>query len=110
MSRSDSDSAALRLQMIETQIVARGISDPLVLSAMGQVPRELFLPGVSLADCYADRALPIDCAQTISQPYMVALMTAALQLQGGETILEIGTGSGYQAAVLSHIAGRVISI
>jgi len=73
MSRSDSDSAALRLQMIETQIVARGISDPLVLSAMGQVPRELFLPGVSLADCYADRALPIatptvPCRLTVPKP------------------------------------------
>ena len=88
----------------------RGIDDRRVLDAMGRVPREEFV----LADCrdeaYADCALPIDCGQTISQPYMVAVMTAAMELSGGEKVLEIGTGSGYQTAVLAELAGRVVSI
>ena len=100
----------LRRRMVAEQIVARGLREPRLLQAMLAVPRELFLPGVSLEDVYADRAQEIDCGQTISQPYMVALMTDALRLVGGERVLEIGTGSGYQAAVLSHVAGRVISV
>lgn len=96
--------------MIADQIVARGIIDERVLIALQKVPREVFLPRTSYAEVYADRAWPIDCEQTISQPYMVALMTAALNLQGGERVLEIGTGSGYQAAVLSYVAGEVVTI
>jgi protein-L-isoaspartate(D-aspartate) O-methyltransferase len=110
MSSPAPSSAALRQQMIELQIAARGISDPLVLQALQAVPREVFLPGFSLEEAYADQAKPIACAQTISQPYIVAVMTAALKLRGGERVLEIGTGSGYQAAVLAQIAGQVVSI
>ena len=107
---SSPDSLTARKQMIADQIVARGITDSNVLQALQNVPREVFLPRTSYAEVYADRAWPIDCEQTISQPYMVALMTAALNLQGGERVLEIGTGSGYQAAVLAIIAGEVITL
>jgi protein-L-isoaspartate(D-aspartate) O-methyltransferase len=103
-------SVTLRQQMIEQQIAARGINDPLVLNALQAVPREVFLPGTTLEEVYADHANSIACGQTISQPYIVALMTAALKLEGGERVLEIGTGSGYQAAVLAQIAGQVMSI
>jgi protein-L-isoaspartate(D-aspartate) O-methyltransferase len=95
---------------IDEQLVARGIRDTRVLDAMQRVPRELFVPEASQALAYADRALAIDCGQTISQPFMVAVMTEALLLEGGELVLEIGTGSGYQTAILAELAGRVISI
>jgi len=87
-----------------------GIRDERVLSAMRAVPRELFVPPEEESLAYEDRALPIDAGQTISQPYMVALMTEQLALQGNEEVLEIGTGSGYQAAVLARLCQRVTSI
>ncbi len=99
-----------RDRMVVEQLADRGITSPAVLSAMGRVPRERFVPIEFLAEAYADRALPIDCQQTISQPYIVALMTQALELSGTETVLEIGTGSGYQTAVLAELATRVVSI
>ncbi len=99
-----------RQRMLENQIEGRGINDPLVLAAMGAVEREKFIT-VSYADlAYADSALPIACGQTISQPYIVAHMIEALELKGGERVLEIGTGSGYAAAVLAKIAKEVITI
>lgn len=88
----------------------RGITDERVLMAISQVPRERFVPGELEADAYADIALPIGEGQTISQPYIVALMTQSLKLSGEETILEIGTGSGYQAAVLSQLCRRVVTV
>lgn len=88
----------------------RGITDAAVLRAMDEVPREMFVSEDTKAQAYQDHALPIDCGQTISQPYMVALMTEALQLEGTEKVLEIGTGSGYQTAVLSRLAREVVSI
>ena len=99
-----------RRQMVETQLKRRGIKDPLVLEAMGKVPRHEFVPSESLSSAYYDGPLPIGCGQTISQPYMVAAMTEALGLKGDEKVLEIGTGSGYQAAVLAEIAGEVYTI
>ncbi len=99
-----------RIKMVETQIYARGVRDPKVLMAMAQVPREVFVP-VGLRDlAYADRPLPIEAGQTISQPYIVAYMVEALGLQGGEKILEIGAGSGYAAAVLAEIATEVYTV
>jgi len=95
---------------IDEQLVARGIRDLRVLDAMRRVPRELFVPEVSQPLAYADRALPIGSGQTISQPYMVAAMTEALLLEGGERVLEIGTGSGYQAAILAELAPEVVSV
>jgi len=100
----------LRLAMVRNQIEARGVHDPATLAAMRRVPRHLFVPGKSMSLAYADTPLPIGNRQTISQPYIVAFMTAALGLQGGEKVLEIGTGSGYQAAVLAEIAGTVYTI
>ncbi|GIW95033.1 MAG: protein-L-isoaspartate O-methyltransferase [Pirellulaceae bacterium] len=88
----------------------RGIRDQRVLDAMERVPRELFVPPAEQDLAYSDQALPIDCGQTISQPYMVALMTECLQLTGNERVLEIGTGSGYQTAVLAELAKEVVSI
>ncbi|MGB9722944.1 MAG: protein-L-isoaspartate(D-aspartate) O-methyltransferase [Chloroflexia bacterium] len=92
-----------RLQMVEETIVARGVSDPDVLRAMRTVPRHLFVPPEYLDLAYDDRPLPIGYGQTISQPYIVAWMTELLQLKPGEKVLEIGTGSGYQAAVLAEL-------
>jgi protein-L-isoaspartate(D-aspartate) O-methyltransferase len=106
----DGTLARARDRMVADQIEARGIHDPRTLAALRKVPRHLFVPPVSLADAYADHPLPIGHGQTISQPYIVAFMTEALGLAGGETILEVGTGSGYQAAVLAEIAARVYSI
>lgn len=99
-----------RRLMVHRQLRQRGIRDERVLTAMGRVPRERFIAPDACDQAYADCALPIDCGQTISQPYMVGLMTEALRLSGGEKILEIGTGSGYQTAVLAELAGRVVSI
>ena len=100
----------LREEMVETQLVSRGITDRLVLDAMRKVPRHKFIPKDLEASAYNDGALPIGNGQTISQPYMVAIMTEKLGLSGGEKVLEIGTGSGYQSAVLAEIAKEVYSI
>src|SRR5436190_1673085 len=94
------DFAAFRREMVERQIAARGVRSPIVLDAMRQVPREAFLPQFIREFAYEDSPLPIDAEQTISQPYIVAFMVEALELQGGEKVLEIGAGSGYAAAVL----------
>src|SRR5713101_1612204 len=102
--------AERRREMIETQIRRRGVHDPRVLSAMATVPRHEFVPVEVVERAYLDEPLPIGKGQTISQPYMVAAMTAALQLAGQERVLEIGTGCGYQAAVLSRLAREVFTI
>ncbi|MDZ7370806.1 MAG: protein-L-isoaspartate(D-aspartate) O-methyltransferase [candidate division KSB1 bacterium] len=99
-----------REKMVQFQIKARGVSDPKVLQAMLRVPRHEFVPATYRDDAYEDFPLPIGYGQTISQPYIVAYMTEALELKGGEKVLEIGTGSGYQAAILAEIAGQVYSI
>jgi len=99
-----------RAAMVDRQIDARGVSDPLVLEAMRTVPRHLFVPDDVRDAAYNDHPLPIGHGQTISQPYIVALMTDLAELSGGETVLEIGTGSGYQAAVLAEIVKDVYSI
>ena len=104
------DWEATRVRMVETQLVPRGIRDERVLAAMRRIPRHRFVgPGME-SSAYGDHALPIGQGQTISQPYMVALMTQELALTGNETVLEIGTGSGYQTAILSELAERVFSI
>ncbi len=100
----------LRRKMVERQIRQRGIHNPVVLSAMRAVPRHLFVPERQRADAYGDHALPIGFRQTISQPYIVALMTAAAEPGPGVRVLEIGTGSGYQAAVLAACGCEVYSI
>lgn len=100
----------LRRAMVETQIRRREISDERVLAAMESVPRHEFVPVQYRGKAYEDEPLPIGAGQTISQPYIVAAMTAALQLVGTETVLEIGTGCGYQAAVLSLLAQKVFSV
>ena len=102
--------AVARRAMVEDQIRKRGIASPRVLDAMLSVPRHEFVPAEFMADAYADKPLPIGEGQTISQPFMVGAMTEALELTGSERVLEIGTGSGYQAAVLSLLAGGVISV
>ena len=96
--------------MVERQLRARGIEDERVLSAMGRVPRELFVPPEWRRRAYDDAALPIGADQTISQPYMVARICAELRLRGSETVLDVGTGSGYQAAVLAELAAEVHSL
>lgn len=106
----DSSFTAKRRHMVETQIRARGIKDPRVLEAMGKTPREAFVPAELTDRAYADGALPIGFGQTISQPYIVALMIEALELAGGERVLDVGTGSGYATAILAEIAGEVIGI
>ncbi|MGH3088911.1 MAG: protein-L-isoaspartate(D-aspartate) O-methyltransferase, partial [Rubrobacteraceae bacterium] len=102
--------AERRSRMVETQIVARGVRDPRVLEAMRSVPRHLFVDGALAAQAYEDRPLPIAGNQTISQPYIVALMTELLELAPSEKVLEIGTGSGYQSAVLGKLAREVYTI
>src|SRR6266851_6148806 len=104
------DFTALRSTMVAQQLVARGLRDPRVLGAMERVPREMFVPPHERVRAYADQALPIGEGQTISQPFMVALMSESLNLAGKERVLEIGTGSGYQAAILAELAREVISI
>lgn len=103
-------SAAAREAMIQEQIAARGIRDAAVLAALRAVPRELFVPEAYADEAYADRALPIGPAQTISQPFIVAYMTSQLEVASMHRVLEIGTGSGYQCAVLAHLAGQVDTI
>ncbi|MFL7809819.1 MAG: protein-L-isoaspartate(D-aspartate) O-methyltransferase [Anaerolineae bacterium] len=110
MSEEEADLARERKEMVRRQIKGRRIQDELVLEAMRTVPRHRFVPPYVRGSAYRDAPLPIGEGQTISQPYVVAFMTAALQLSGGEKVLEIGTGSGYQAAVLALIAGEVISV
>lgn len=100
----------VRERMVVEQILARGIQDSLVLETLRKVPRHLFVPPFLKGFAYTDQPLPIDEGQTISQPYIVALMTELLKLKGGERVLEIGTGSGYQAAVLAEIAKEVYTI
>jgi len=102
--------AEQRSDMVESQVERRGIDNAAVLAAMAEVPRHLFVPESSLRDAYADTALPIGHGQTISQPYVVALMTELLDLSSRDKVLEIGTGSGYHTAVLSRVAGEVYSI
>ena len=100
----------LRNLMVESQLVPRGIKDKRVLDAMRRVPRHLFVGPSAAQMAYDDSALPIGDGQTISQPYMVAVMTELLELEGGEKVLEIGTGSGYQAAILAELAGEVYTV
>lgn len=99
-----------REMMVQRQIAGRGVRDAAVLAAMGEVPREAFLPPEMREFAYDDTPLPIEGQQTISQPYILAVMVEALLLKGGERVLEIGTGSGYGAAVLSRIAGEVFTV
>lgn len=101
------DFAEARARMVAEQLAARGISDPRVLAAMGRVPRELFVPPNERSQAYDDSPLSIGEDQTISQPFIVGLMTEALRLSGGESVLEVGAGSGYQTAILAQLAGRV---
>jgi protein-L-isoaspartate(D-aspartate) O-methyltransferase len=110
---SNPDSAAFqsaRRDMVERQLRKRDIRSPRVLEAMSSVPRHLFVPPEHMKDAYTDSPLPIGASQTISQPYMVAAMAEALLLEGSEKVLEIGAGSGYQAAVLSLLAREVIAV
>lgn len=104
------DYVRARERMVQEQLVSRGINDPRVLRAMATVPRHLFLESELWDQAYEDHPLPIGAHQTISQPYMVALMAEALGLQGPERVLEVGTGSGYAAAILSELCGEVFSL
>jgi len=108
--RNEAALARARALMVEEQLASRGVEDARTLAAMRKVPRHLFVPPAVLDQAYDDHPLPIGHGQTISQPYIVAFMTEALGLRGGETVLEVGTGSGYQAAVLAEIAARVYTI
>jgi len=105
-----SDFAGLRARMVERQLRGRGIEDERVLEAMAAVPREAFVPPRMRHRAYADSALPIGEEQTISQPWIVAAICQAMELTGSERVLEIGTGSGYSAAVLSRLAAEVVSV
>lgn len=108
MSQIDFDAA--RIRMVENQIAARGITSPLVLEAFREVPRHLFVPANQQVYAYQDGPLPIGKGQTISQPYIVAYMTEKLALTGDERVLEIGTGSGYQAAILGLLAAEIHTV
>ena len=99
-----------REKMVKTQLIPRGIQDPRVLEAMGTIPRDRFIEEALVGEAYNDHPLPIGNKQTISQPYIVALMTEALALKGTEKVLEIGTGSGYQTAVLAALADKVYTV
>ena len=103
----DDDFQIARKRMVEEQIAARGVLDPRLLAVMGSVPRHLFIPADDLAWAYADGPMPIGHGQTISQPYIVALMTELLQLEPSDRVLEVGAGSGYQAAVLGQLVREV---
>jgi len=102
--------SVLRRRMVEEQIRRRGVRDERVLSVMGEVPRHLFVPKEIRQRAYADEPLPIGEGQTISQPFIVAEMTAALRLSGTEKVLEVGTGSGYQTTILSRLCREVVTI
>jgi protein-L-isoaspartate(D-aspartate) O-methyltransferase len=104
------DFATVRARMVEKQLRRRGIGDERVLAAMGQVPREAFVPPRLRHRAYADSALPIAAEQTISQPWIVAAICQALELTGSERVLEVGTGSGYSACVLALLAAEVVSV
>jgi protein-L-isoaspartate(D-aspartate) O-methyltransferase len=104
------DFRSARRRMVERQLRARGIEDERVLAAMGEVPREAFVPEGVREQAYADAALPIAAEQTISQPWIVAAICQALELGGSELVLEVGTGSGYSAAVLARLGAHVVSI
>jgi protein-L-isoaspartate(D-aspartate) O-methyltransferase len=106
----DESYARMREKMVRTQLMSRDITDKKILEVMGTVPRHLFVSPLLRRQAYRDSPLPIDEGQTISQPYIVALMTQHLKLNEEEKVLEIGTGSGYQAAVLSHLTDKVYSI
>lgn len=112
MSTSDEDLkyVPLRLRMVADQIRARGITDPRILAAFEKVPRHLFLPEGMRGSAYADTPLPIDHGQTISQPYIVALMTELAQLEPSSRVMDVGTGCGYQAAILGELCAQVYSI
>jgi protein-L-isoaspartate(D-aspartate) O-methyltransferase len=110
MTGPQADPERARAKMVAEQLRARGITDERVLAAMGSVPREAFVPEGSRRTAYADEALPIDAGQTISQPFMVARMTQDLEVSIGDRILEIGTGSGYQAAILGWLGAHVTSL
>ena len=99
-----------RKQMVKTQIIRRGLREPQLLAAFESIPRHLFVPQEYRYAAYDDSPLPIGFSQTISQPYIVALMTDLLGLKGDERVLEIGTGSGYQAAILGKVAGEVHTV
>lgn len=99
-----------RARMVDEQLRRRGIADTRVLAAMGEIPREAFVPKSQQHNAYFDGALPLSHGQTISQPLMVAMSVEALKLRGDETVLEIGAGSGYQAAVLSKLAKKVVGV
>jgi protein-L-isoaspartate(D-aspartate) O-methyltransferase len=99
-----------RERMVEEQIHARGLTDARLLAAFGKVPRHQFVPAALQEEAYQDHPIPLSGGQTISQPYMVALMTGQLRLHGHERVLEIGTGSGYQAAILAELALEVFSV
>jgi protein-L-isoaspartate(D-aspartate) O-methyltransferase len=101
---------AKRLHMVENQLVKRGIKDERVLAAMGEIPRHLFVQGRARDRCYSDEPVGIGYGQTLSQPYMTAIMVQCLELQGQEKVLEVGGGCGYHAAVLGTLASRVISV
>ena len=107
---SEPDRAEERLSMVSRQIEARGVRDPAVLEAMRKVPRHRFVPASQLASAYDDRPLPIGHQQTISQPYIVAFMSELAHVKPGDKVLEVGTGSGYQAAVLAEMGAKVYSI
>ena len=104
------DATAARAEMVERQLRRRGITDERVLAAMTRVPRELFVPESLVARAYDDAALPIGHRQTISQPFVVAKICSLLALEGRERVLDVGTGSGYQAAVLAELAAEVVTI
>jgi protein-L-isoaspartate(D-aspartate) O-methyltransferase len=110
MSAVTADFDEARRRMVQHQLAARGISDPLVLAAMGKVPRERFVPAREAGLAYRDGPLPIGEGQTISQPYIVALMTQVARLARTDRVLEIGTGSGYSAAVLAEIVAEVYTV
>jgi len=110
MSGLSSNYEKVRARMVQEQLIPRGIHDPATLKAMETVPRHLFVEDALWSQAYGDHPLPIGKGQTISQPYIVALMTQALQLKGHEIVLEIGTGSGYQAAILAQMCARVYTI
>lgn len=110
MKTSQADLVALRSWMVNSQLKERGIRDPRVLEAFLTVPRHEFVLAEHVSQAYEDCPLPIGLGQTISQPYMVAAMTEALELQGKEKVLEVGTGSGYQSAILARLAGHIFTI